>query len=106
IRHDLDLEKVGTVGDVPHSMSRIQLGTEGRFKDRPFIVVGRIVYRYGRGHWSEWHIRLSDDASAWLSDAQGEYVITRQTALPDTITAARRLRVGHDVVIDNTLFTV
>ena len=40
-------------------MSRIQLGTEGRYKEAGFVVVGRIIYEYERGHWSEWHIRLS-----------------------------------------------
>ena len=78
VRHDVDLTKVGQQTEVPPSTSRLKIGSSGRFKGTPFHVVGRIVYRYGRGHWSEWHIRLGTE-SAWLSDANGEYVITKQT---------------------------
>ena len=97
VRHDLDLEKVGTVGDVPASMSRIQLGTEGRYKNNGFVVVGRIVYEYERGHWSEWHIRLSDGSSAWLSDAQTEYAVTRQAESPGELQPAASYKPGQTV---------
>jgi hypothetical protein len=79
IRDGADLKRLGTVGDVPESMSRLQLGAEGKIKGKAFVVVGRIVYRYGRGHWSEWHIRIGDE-SAWLSDANGTYVVTREVS--------------------------
>jgi predicted RNA-binding Zn-ribbon protein involved in translation (DUF1610 family) len=79
VRHDLNLEKVGVASDVPAAFSGIQLGTEGRFKGKPFTVVGRIIYKYDLGHWNEWHIRFSDDTSGWLSDAQAEYAVTRQS---------------------------
>ncbi len=82
VRHDLDLTKVGTSTVVPLTPSPIQLGTEGRWHDRDFVVVGRLVYRWERGGWSEWHCRFSDDTSGWLSDAQADYVMSRP-ATPD-----------------------
>jgi hypothetical protein len=106
VRHDLDLEKVGQVGDVPETMSPIQIGTEGRYKGTPFLVVGRIIYEYERGHWSEWHIRLSDDTSAWLSDAQAEYAVTRQAEAETPLPPAESLRRDEAVIIDGTPFTV
>ena len=106
VRHDLDLTKVGTVGDVPESMSRIQLGTEGRHKDKGFVVVGRIVYEYERGHWSEWHIRLSDGTSAWLSDAQSEYAVTTQIQPRIQLPPATNYHPGQMVVVNDTRFTV
>jgi len=105
VRHDVKLERVGTVGDVPPSMSRIQLGTEGRFKGESFVVVGRIVYRYGRGHWSEWHLRMANDQSAWLSDAQGEYVFTRQVNVDDDLSFLRS-KPGSTVKLGRTTATV
>ena len=106
VRHDLDLERVGTVGDVPPSMSRIQLGTEGTYEGKAFVVVGRIIYEYERGHWSEWHIRLSDGTSAWLSDAQAEYAITRQVENPGPLPAADSCRPGQAVTLDGATYRI
>jgi hypothetical protein len=78
VKEGANLKDVGKKTDVPLSMSRIQLGTEGKYKGKNFIVIGRIVYKFGRGHWSEWHIRLGEQ-SYWLSDAQGDYVVTKQS---------------------------
>lgn len=106
VRHDVDLRLVGRVSDVPASSSPIQLGTEGRYKGTAFTVVGRIVYAYERGHWNEWHIRLDDGTSAWLSDAQAEYAVSRQVEAPDELPAATELRVGQSFVVEGTIFKV
>jgi predicted RNA-binding Zn-ribbon protein involved in translation (DUF1610 family) len=106
VRHDLDLERVGSVGDVPPSMSRIQLGTEGFYKSPSFVVVGRIIYEFERGHWSEWHIRLSDGSSAWLSDAQSEYAITKQVDTQSPLAPASSYHAGQPVTLQGTDYTV
>ena len=64
VRHDVELAKVGTVADALVDSSPIQLGTEGVFDNKPFVVVGRIVYEYGQGRWNEWHIVFNDSARA------------------------------------------
>ena len=99
VRHDVDLERVGSVGDVPLSMSRIQLGTEGSYEGKPFVVVGRIVYEYERGHWSEWYVRFNDATSAWLSDAQTEYAITTQVENAGTLPAAGTCTPGRQLTL-------
>jgi hypothetical protein len=76
VRHELDLVKVGEVADLPPDVSPIQLGTEGVFRNSPFQVVGRIIYRYELGAWNEWHIVFSNGSSGWLSDAQAEYAVS------------------------------
>ncbi len=76
VRHDLELAKVGTVAELPSLPSPIQLGTEGRWGSASFVVVGRIVYEYERGGWSEWHFVTNEGKSGWLSDAQLEYAVT------------------------------
>ena len=106
VRHDVDLTRVGDIGDVPPSMSRIQLGTEGRLDKYSFVVVGRIIYKFGRGHWSEWHIRLSNDTSAWLSDAQGEYALTREAQSPPHLDRVVALTPGEKVRISGTEYTI
>ena len=78
VRTDLDMQKVGTVADLPANSSPIQIGVEGVFGSRAFSVAGRIVYEYEQGNWNEWHIVFNDGASGWLSDAQLEYDISAQ----------------------------
>lgn len=106
VRHDVDLEKVGTCSDLPSSTTAIQLGTEGRYKGVAFTVVGRIIYAYDRGSWNEWHIRLDDGTSAWLADAQGEYAVSRHHESPPDLPKASELRVGEVIAVDGTLFKV
>ncbi len=76
VRRDLDLETVGLQANYPETGSPIQIGTEGKWRGRAFLVVGRIAYAWARGRWNEWYCRVSDGTSAWLSDAQLEYAMT------------------------------
>jgi hypothetical protein len=75
VRMDLDLKKVGQVADLPPNSSPIQIGTEGVSHGHSFVAVGRIIYEYEQGTWNEWHL-VMNSGSAWLSDAQDEYVVT------------------------------
>jgi len=103
VRGDVDLRTVGTVGDFPATSSPIQLGTTGVFRHRRFAVVGRVVYEYERGSWNEWHVRLDGGASAWLSDARGEYALTIET--PGLAVPARDdLHVGGNFVWDHRIY--
>lgn len=101
IREQMDLKRVGTVGDLPPTSSPIRLGTTGAFHHRRFTVVGRVVYAYDRGSWNEWHVRFDDagegDESAWLSDARGEYAFAVATP-GQTAPPADHLRVGANFV--------
>jgi hypothetical protein len=105
VRHDVDLARVGEVGDVP-ATSPIQLGTEGRYRGAAFVVVGRIAYEYERGHWNEWHLRLSDGTGAWLSDAQAEYAVTRQEAPSEPLPWLADVRIGRQFPLGGTRFEV
>ncbi len=73
VRTDIDLRKVGEVADLPEDASPIQIGTEGAYGNKSFIVVGRILYEYEAGGWNEWHIVYNDGSSGWLADAQLEF---------------------------------
>jgi hypothetical protein len=106
VRHDLDLEKVGMVSDLPPTASPIQLGTEGKFEGDAFVVVGRIVYQFERGGWNEWHLLTMRGTSAWLSDAQGDLALSRLAKHPGALPAAADLKVGQSYVLDDTRFRV
>lgn len=76
VRTDVDLKKVGVVADLPPDSSPIQIGAEGAYGNKSFVVVGRILYEYEEGGWNEWHIVFNDSTSGWLSDAQLEYALS------------------------------
>jgi len=83
VRTDVDLEKVGEVADLPPDASPIQIGTEGIYQGKSFVVIGRIIYAYEQGGWNEWHLIYNDGTSGWLSDAQLEYDLSWLTQPPE-----------------------
>ena len=88
VRTDVDLKKVGEVADLPADASPIQIGTEGVYQNKGFVVIGRIMYEYEQGGWNEWHVVYNDNSNGWLSDAQLEYDVSwlaaTQQPLPAT----------------------
>lgn len=81
VRRDVNLARVGVVADLPQGGSPIQIAAEGVYRNRAFVVTGRILYEYGEGGWNEWHIVLNDGTSAWLSDAQAQYTVAFLTPM-------------------------
>jgi len=106
VRHDLDLEKVGVVADLPPDVSPIQMGTEGIFGNKAFWVAGRILYQYNLGGWNEWHIVFNDGTSGWLSDAQAEYAVSFPFTPPAPLPPPAELNPGRPFQFDNTRFEV
>jgi hypothetical protein len=106
VRHDVNLEAVGTVADLPEDPSPIQIGTEGVFRNKPFVVVGRILYEYELGRWNEWHLVFSDSTSGWLSDASLEYAVSFQRPLPPAVPPAHDLPRGWTQHVDNVRLEV
>ena len=41
-------------------------------------MVGRIQMRYDDGFWNEWYLWFEDGSDGWLSDASGQYAVTRR----------------------------
>ncbi len=106
VRHDVDLEKVGTTAIPPLTPSPLQLGSEGRHEGVDFTVVGRLAYRWSGGAWSEWHLRCSDGTSAWLSDAQADYVLTRAVTPGKPLPRQAELKVGRTLALEGRPFRV
>lgn len=95
VRRDLDLETIGLQAVFPETGSPIQIGTEGTWRGKKFMVVGRLAYRWARGRWNEWYCRMSDGSSAWLSDAQLEYAMTVAVSPDSPLPDVSRMRVGE-----------
>lgn len=105
VRTDVDLKKVGQVADLPPDTSPIQLNTEGTFRNRSFVVIGRILYEYDQGGWNEWHLMMNDGKSAWLSDAQEEYAISSLASGPE-LPSETQLQVGQQFKWNGDLYSL
>jgi hypothetical protein len=95
VRRDVNLEKVGVVADLPPDSSPIQIGAEGQYQNKSFVVIGRILYEYEQGGWNEWHIIFSDGASGWLSDAQNDYAISFLETTPPPLPTIDQIQRGQ-----------
>jgi hypothetical protein len=104
VRRDVDLEKVGTVAELPQDSSPVQLGTTGVYGNTAFEAVGRILYEYEQGVWNEWHLAFSDGRSGWLSDAMAQYAVTFHVAA-DGLPAADAVRPGQRFQWNGVVYT-
>jgi hypothetical protein len=95
VRTDVDLKKVGEVADLPADASPIQIGTEGVYQNKGFVVIGRILYEYEQGGWNEWHVVYNDSTSGWLSDAQLEYDVSSSATPPSALPPAEQVTRGQ-----------
>jgi hypothetical protein len=97
VRHDVELARVGQVADLPPDGSPIQIATEGIYRDKGFLVVGRIVYAWDQGGWNEWHLIYNDGSSGWLSDAQAEYAVSAEVRHDGGLPAENKIVLGQTV---------
>jgi hypothetical protein len=105
VRTDVDLQKVGEVGDLPADASPIQIGTEGIYQNKSFVVIGRIIYEYEQGGWNEWHVVYNDSTNGWLSDAQLEYDVSWQTKPPTQLPPLDEIHRGTPFQVNGKNYT-
>jgi len=78
---------------------------EGKYGNKAFVVVGRIIYEYDQGGWNEWHVMMNDGTSAWLSDAQSEYALSLSSKAQN-LPAAAQVHVGQQFTWGDQRYTV
>lgn len=76
VRHDIDVQSIGTMAALPEDMSPFQIGTEGIYKGIHFGIVGRMRLSWEDGAWNEWFIISDDGRRGWLAEAQGAYAVS------------------------------
>jgi hypothetical protein len=106
VRTDVNLERVGEVSDLPPDASPIQIGTEGVYQNKAFVVIGRIIYEYEQGYWNEWHLVYNDSSNGWLSDAQLEYDLSAQTKAPPQLPPADQIQRGDALEFNGKTYFV
>ncbi len=76
VRHDLDLENLGTMAELAEDRSPFRLRWRGRHGTVGFELIGRLQLRYAQGYWNEWYARFDDDRLGWLSEGSGLCYVT------------------------------
>jgi len=71
-RGDVELEKVGLVGERAKIASHFQIGTQGSFQGSRFEVVGQLQLDHGMGLWNEWCATTDEGWYLWIAETQGE----------------------------------
>lgn len=106
LRQGEALSNLGKMAELQDDPTLLQIGSEGHFKGIHFGVIGRIQLKYQAGLWNEWHILFDDGNNAWLSEAGGEYVLSRLAAVKEPIPAFASLEPDSPVNLGNKLFLV
>jgi uncharacterized protein DUF4178 len=107
VRSDVDVRKVGQVADLPPDSSPIQLNTEGVYKNKAFVVAGRILYEYEQGGWNEWNVVMNNGSSGWLSDAQDEFAVSFPAKVaPQSLPSASQVQVDQQYTWNGETYIV
>ena len=94
----MNLETLGQVAELLDDMSPFQVGTEGKYRDKAFTLVGRVKVVYSKGTWSEWNALFIDGTQGWLAEAQGSYMMTFEQ--PDAeISLPRSLKPAEEATV-------
>ncbi|WP_374336837.1 DUF4178 domain-containing protein [Leeia sp.] len=106
VARDADsVRNLGKQSAVLEDFSPLQIHSSGRYLGLDFSLIGRIQLQYERGVWNEWYLWFDDGSTGWLSDANGQYVLTRP--LPDVPNAPSfdSLQPGSDFILDNKRYS-
>lgn len=106
VRHDINLETLGKMAELPPDVSPLQLGTRGRFGNSSFEIVGRLKVKWAEGSWNEWFALLDDGREGWLGEFQGFYTMSFQVEDVSGIPPVGRLKPGVKVTVGKSEYQV
>ncbi|MBC7750275.1 MAG: DUF4178 domain-containing protein [Candidatus Saccharibacteria bacterium] len=96
----------GKMTAVLEDYSPFQIGSSGVFDEVGFSLIGRIQLHYPDGFWNEWYLQFDDGTNGWLSDASGQYVITRAAGYLEGAPLFKALTINQIIVYQSVSFRV
>ena len=107
VRHDVNVEAIGQVAQLPPDLSPLQLGTHGEIDGQGFTLIGRVRVAYEEGSWNEWCALFGDNRYGWVAEAQGFFMVSFEYSPPAGFPEnPERLPVGAAWSIEGESFTV
>lgn len=106
VRHDLSLESFGKMVQMPVDMSPLQIGTQGMLDRDRFEIVGRRRVGWSAGFWNEWYLAFSSNKEGWLSDAQGNIMISFPSTPNSKLPPIQDIKPSSKILIDHVSYSV
>jgi predicted RNA-binding Zn-ribbon protein involved in translation (DUF1610 family) len=106
VRHDINLETLGKMAELPPDVSPLQVGTRGRYENSSFEIVGRLKVKWAEGSWNEWFALLDDGTQGWLGEFQGFYTMSFQVEGATGIPPVGSLKPGVKVTVGKSQYQV
>lgn len=106
LREGEALKRIGVSAELFDDHTPLQLGVGGRAQGAAFTLVGRLQMRHAGGTWNEWHALFDSGKSGWLSEDNGQYVLSFETAAPGPLPPAEALRPGTQQVLGGRAWSV
>ena len=100
------LDPTGRTAQAVQVPSPLYLDATGTVGGRPFRVLGRLVYEYDGGLWTEWFLEIEGAGRAWLVEDEGAFSLVQRRddveAPPfESVRPGDTVRTGDlDVVVD------
>lgn len=82
VRHDVNVETMGKMAELPPDLSPLQIGTRGEMDGLSFTLLGRVRFAYDEGSWNEWCALFSDGRHGWVAEAQGFFMVSFEVTPP------------------------
>lgn len=106
VRQGEVLSRIGKMAELFDDHSLLQLMASGKLDGQGFTLVGRLLYKYREGTWTEWHALLNDGSTGYLSEDNGAYVFSRPVAAKSDLPAADQFRVGVTTSLNGQAWSV
>ena len=107
VRHDVNVEAIGQVAQLPPDLSPLQIGTHGEIESKGFTLIGRVRIAYDEGSWNEWCGLFGDGQFGWIAEAQGFFMASFEFKAPEGFAAsADEMQLGSQWEIQGQSYSV
>ncbi len=107
VRNDVNIEAIGQMALLPPDMSPLQIGAHGEIDGLAFTLLGRLRVRWSDGSWNEWFVEYADHTRGWVGEAQGYFMVLRESALTSPLSESPDdLKAEQLVEINGTAYRI
>ncbi len=99
VRHDMDIESLGEMAQLPDDVSPLKIGTRGKYKNTAFEIVGRLKIGWSEGYWNEWFLLFDGGKQGWLAEAMGMFMLSTEVEGKKRLPGLADLRVGAEYAL-------
>lgn len=96
VRHDMDLEALGKMAQLPEDISPLKIGTRGKYNSANFEIIGRLKVAWSEGCWNEWFIMFEDGKQGWLAEAMGFFMLSYEVEETDNLPKLAEIKLGSN----------